>query len=167
MYRNTEYVSYICNYYIYIIVWYEYVLKANVSYHMIDDRHMTMIPKMAADIGDAETNASWLAFRGMTMIQWCCSSLLANQHKCHWSKMPPGGDELNVAVALSLLGVKSKWVSDSVADSSILVFWIWSWSMPKLHCWRCVTKQLFVPSFLALRFQVLPRCCAQRQDVSL
>ena len=34
-------------------------------------------------------------------------------------QMPPGGDELNVAVALSLLGVKSKWVSDSVADSSI------------------------------------------------
>ena len=39
-----------------------------------------------------------------------------------WCNMPPGGDELNVAVALSLLGVKSKWVSDSVADSSMLFF---------------------------------------------
>ena len=36
--------------------------------------------------------------------------------------MPPGGDELNVAVALSLLGVKSKWVSDSVADKFHLCF---------------------------------------------
>jgi hypothetical protein len=59
-------------------------------------------------------------------------------------KMPPGGDELNVAVALSLLGVKSKWVSDSVADSSIFPFCFFESEFEACqNCIvrRCVTQQ--------------------------
>ena len=55
-----------------------------------------------------------------------------------WCKMPPGGDELNVAVALSLLGVKSKWVSDSVADSSIFLFCFFESEVEA--CQNCIVR---------------------------